>query len=67
MEARTDRWWRIGATATNKKLVTFLFLAATKTNYISENSDFHKELIDTITTSNFYLKLKENNENDMAA
>ena len=24
-------------------------------------------LIDTITTSNFYLKFKENNENDMAA
>ena len=25
------------------------------------------KLIDTITTSNFYLKFKENNENDMAA
>jgi hypothetical protein len=29
--------------------------------------DFQKKLIDTITTSNFYLKFKENNENDMAA
>ena len=28
---------------------------------------FQKKLIDTITTSNFYLKFKENNENDMAA
>ena len=26
-----------------------------------------KLLIDTITTSNLYLKFKENNENDMAA
>ena len=37
------------------------------TNYTSKCSDFQKELIDTITTSNLYLKLKENNENDMAA
>ena len=28
---------------------------------------FSKKLIDTITTSNFYLKFEENNENDMAA
>ena len=28
---------------------------------------FSKKMIDTITTSNFYLKFKENNENDMAA
>ena len=50
-------------TATNKKLTTFF----TKTNYISKCLDFQKELIDTITTSNFYLKLKETNENDMSA
>ena len=48
-------------------MVTFLFWTATKTNYISKCSDFQKKLIDTITTSNFYLKFKENNENDMAA
>ena len=29
--------------------------------------DFQKKLIDTITTKNFYSKLKESNENDMAA
>ena len=29
--------------------------------------EFQKKLIDTITTTNFYLKSKENNENDMAA
>ena len=28
---------------------------------------FSKKMIDIITTSNFYLKFKENNENDMAA
>ena len=28
---------------------------------------FQKKMIDTITTNNFYLNLKENNENDMAA
>ena len=44
-----------------------MFWTATKTNYISKCSDFQKKMIDTITTSNFYLKLKENNENDMAA
>ena len=50
-----------------KKLVTFLFWTAEKTNYISKCLDFQKKLIDIITTSNFYLKFKENNENDMAA
>ena len=54
-------------TATNKKLVTFLFWTATKTNYTSKCSDFQKKLIDNITTSNLYLQFKENNENDMAA
>ena len=29
--------------------------------------NFQKKLIDTITTSNFYLKSKEHNENDMDA
>jgi hypothetical protein len=29
--------------------------------------DIQKKFIDTITTSNLYLKFKENNENDMAA
>ena len=35
--------------------------------YTSKCLDFQKKLIDTIsiTTSNFYLKFKENNENDM--
>ena len=56
---------RIGSPS-NKKMVTFLFWTATKTNYISKCSDFQKKLIDTITTSNFYL-FKENNENDLAA
>ena len=28
---------------------------------------FSKEIDNTITTSNFYLEFKENNENDMAA
>ena len=37
------------------------------TNYISKCLDYQKKLIDTITTSNFYLKFKENNENYMAA
>ena len=48
-----------------KKLATFLFGTATQTNYTSKRSDFLKKLIDTITTSNFYYKFKENNENDM--
>ena len=38
-----------------------------KANYKSKRSDFLEKLIDAITTSNFYLKFKENNENDMAA
>ena len=46
--------------------MTFLFSTATKTDYTSKCSDF-KKLIDTITVSNFYLKFKEDNENDMAA
>ena len=50
-----------------KKLVTFLFWTATKTNYTSKCSDFQKKLINTITTNIFYLRFKENNENDMAA
>ena len=33
--------------------------------YISKCSDFQSRLIETITTSNFYLNIKENNENDM--
>ena len=61
----TDRRCALLYTATNKDLTTFLFWTATKTNYISKCSDFQKKLIDTITTSNFYLKFKENNENDM--
>ena len=35
--------------------------------YASKCSNFQKKLIYTITTSNFYFKFKENNENDMAA
>ena len=31
----------------------------------SKCSDFQKKFIDAITTSNFYLEFKENNENDM--
>ena len=57
--ARTDRWCALLCTATNIKLLAFLFWTATKTNYISTCSDFQKKLIDTITTSNFYLKFKE--------
>jgi hypothetical protein len=34
---------------------------------IGDFSDFQKKLTDTSTTNNFYLKSKENNENDMAA
>ena len=50
-------------TATNENLVTFLFTTATNTNHISKCLDFLKTFIDTITTSNFYLEYKENNEN----
>ena len=32
----------------------------------SKCSDFQKKVIDTITTSNFYLKSKENNENNIS-
>ena len=57
--ARTYRRCTSLCTATNKKLVTFFFWTATKTNYISKWSDFQKKLIDTITTSNFYLNSKK--------
>ena len=67
LRSRTDCWCASLCTATNNKFVTFLFWTATKTNYTSKCWDFQKKLIDTITTSNFYLKFKENNENDMAA
>ena len=53
--------------ANKKRLVTFLFWIATKTNYMSKCMDFQKKLINTFTTSNSNLKFKENNENDMAA
>ena len=43
-------------TATNKKFVTFLFWTPTKANYVSKWSE---KLIDTITTTNFYLTLKK--------
>ena len=64
--ARTYHWWASLCTIINKKLVNLLFWTDTKTNYTSRCSDFQKKLIDTITTSNFYLKFKENNENDMS-
>ena len=48
-------------------LAVSMIWSATQTNHTSKCSDFQKNLIDTITTSNFYLKSKENNENDMAA
>ena len=35
--------------------------------YVLPCLDFQKKLINTITTTNFYLKVKENNENDIAA
>ena len=38
---------------------------AIQKGYIS--SDLHEKNIETVTTRVFYLKLKENNENDMAA
>ena len=66
-DTRTDRRCALLCTATNTKLVTFLFWTAKKTNYSSKCSDFQKKLNDTISTSNFYLKFKENSENDMAA
>ena len=47
--------------------MTFLFWTPTNANYVSKWWDIQKKLIETITTSTFYLKLKENNENDMAA
>ena len=65
--SRTNHWCASLFTAINKKLVTFLFWIAIKTNHITKCSDFQKKLIDTITTSNFYLNFKEKNENDMAA
>ena len=65
--SRTDHRCASLCTDTNIKFVTFLFWTALKTNYTSKCSDFQKKLIDIITTSNFYLKFKENNENDMAA
>jgi hypothetical protein len=52
-------------TATNKKLVTFLFEQLQRQDK-SKCLNFQKKLIDTITTINFYL-FKENNGNDMAA
>ena len=57
--SRTDRRCASLCTATNKKFVTFLFWTALKTNFTSKCSDFQKKLIDTMTTSNFYLKFKE--------
>ena len=36
-------------------------------SYTSKWWDIHEKFIETITTSIFYLKFKENNENDMAA
>ena len=65
-KSRTGRWCASLCTATNKKLVTFLFWTATKTNYKSKYSDFQKKLIDNITISKLYLKFKDNNKNDMA-
>ena len=67
-ETQTDcRYASLCTTTNKKKLATFLFLTAKKTNYISKCLEFPKKLIDTIATSIFYLKCKENNENDMAA
>ena len=51
-----DRRYALLCTATNKKLLIFLFWTATKTNYILKCSDFQEKLIDTITTNNFYLR-----------
>ena len=55
--------WR---TADALHYVLSLFWTATKKNYSSKCSKLLKKLIDTITTSNFYSKFKENNVNDMA-
>ena len=49
------------------KNVDLFVLKTTKTNYVSKRLYFQKKLIDTITTSNFYLKFKEHNENDIDA
>ena len=39
--------------------------SATQTSYTSKCSNFLKKIIDTISTSNFYLKFKENNKIDI--
>ena len=53
------RVYRI-CTATN-------FFFDRQTDYISNWWNIHEKIIETITTSIFYFKFKENNENDMAA
>ena len=47
-------------------MVTFLLQLQRRILHITKFSDFQKKLIDTITTSSFFFK-KENNENDIAA
>ena len=51
--SRTDRRCASLCTATNKKLVTFLFSTATKINYISKCLEFIYHHKFTITTSTF--------------
>ena len=41
-------------------------LTADALRYVLPCLDFQKKLINTITTTNFYSKFQENNENDMA-
>ena len=59
----TDHRWALVMYCHQKKVVTFLFWTATKTNYTSKCSDFHKKLIDTFVNHKYWatvstLKLK---------
>ena len=53
-------------TATNLKLVNFLFWTPTNANCVQKWWDIQEKLIKTINTIAFYSKFKEEHENDMA-
>ena len=57
--AQTDLWMVSLCTATNKKLLTFLFWKPTKAYYVAKWLEFQEKLIDTITNSNFNMYLKK--------
>ena len=58
---------RYYSTATKQKLAIFLFWTAKKQIMYHINRILKEKLIETITSTILYLRLKENNENDMAA